>query len=95
MGDVGETFNAMREDSKHRRSDNRKNAVMLLNQNKTKFVIKNGGAHIVINDPYRGFVDFWPGTGKYIFRTHQECNKRANVTGRGIFNLMKKLKEPL
>jgi len=84
MSDLSEDFTALREYSKEKRAMNREFAVKRLNQESIEFTVHNEGAHFVVNSA-KGKIDFWPGTGKFIFR-------ERNMTGRGIFNLIKLVK---
>jgi hypothetical protein len=45
-----------------------------------QFEEKNGAAHLIVRTEL-GVVDFWPGTGKFVFR-------QGGYQGRGVFNLM-------
>jgi hypothetical protein len=80
MGDMGEIFNGMAEESKRRRADNRENSAKILSENGISFESKNMAAHLIVHG-HAITVDFWPGTGKWIVR--------GGKTGRGVFNLMK------
>lgn len=93
--DMAEMFQAMKEASQEKRAGNRENGPKVLMQNGFGFQIKNNGAHIIVdriknldseNNSLKYFVDYWPGTGKWIFR-------KLDLNGRGVFNLVKKLKE--
>lgn len=81
MGDVGEMFEGMREESQAKRAINRDKSQQILIDNGIPFKYFNFGAHLVVDSRF----DFWPGTGKF---TCRETSK----SGRGIFNLLKKLK---
>lgn len=80
MGDMGEVFHAMTADSKLRRSNNRDNALPILDERKIPYESKNGGAHLIVQGK-NGKIDFWPGTGKFI--------ARSGGKGRGVFKLIK------
>jgi hypothetical protein len=75
VGDMGDTFNAMREAGKERRASNRETTPDLLRRHGIPFDTKNGGAHLIV---YHGgkIADLWPGTGKY---------------RRGVFNMLRDL----
>ena len=83
MGDMGEIFNAMKQESKERRERNRNSSAALLEEKGIRFESKNGGAHLIVTGK-NCLIDFWPGTGKYIARN----GKR----GRGVHNLMRMCK---
>lgn len=68
------------ESSQDKRAYNRENSNRLLRENGYQFEEKNGAAHLIVQT-MRGIVDFWPGTGKFIFR-------ESRFEGRGVFNLM-------
>ena len=78
MGDMGEIFNAAKQDSQQRRASNRKNSAKLLSDAGVKFESKNLGAHLIIKRS-DVTVDFWPGTGKW--------HVRGGRQGRGVFQL--------
>ncbi|PHS64367.1 MAG: hypothetical protein COB09_08310 [Thalassobium sp.] len=84
MGDMGEIFNAMREDSKKRREANRANAPQILTDAGIEYESKNHGAHLIVTGS-NCLIDFWPGTGKWISRN----GKKA----RGVRSLIKHIKE--
>ena len=81
MGDVGETFNAMREAGKEKRERNRESSPKILRQHDIEFEEKNMGAHLIVK--HNGYViDFWPGTGKWIDRATSKHR-------RGVYGLMR------
>lgn len=80
MGDVGEMYNAMYKDSKKRRASHRENSPVLLENAGIPFVVKNHGAHLIVEGK-NCFIDFWPGTGKWIIR--------KGGRGFGVKNLIK------
>lgn len=66
-----------------KRAKNRTASAAILDENNILYDIHNGGAHLVVkHNNY--VVDFWPGTGKYIFRG-------SNIYKRGIHRLIKDL----
>ncbi|VTU38488.1 hypothetical protein H4CHR_04438 [Variovorax sp. PBS-H4] len=73
---------SMREESKQRRAANREHAPKVLAEAGVKHTILNHGAYIRIG---REVADFWPGTGKWI-------DRKRNVEGRGVKNLIAHLK---
>lgn len=77
---MGEVFNAMKEDSKNRRADNRQQSAEMLKGAGIPFESKNGGAHLIVEGS-ECFIDFWPGTGKW--------HSRDGAKGFGVRNLIK------
>ena len=67
MGDVGDTFRALRDEGQRKRERNRDYAQAALEQRGINFEIKNFGAHIIVDGPH-GKIDYWPGTGRWICR---------------------------
>ena len=67
MGDMAQAFREQREYSKKKRAQNREYAVKYLERNDIPFSSKNGGAHLIVEGP-TCFIDYWPGTGKWIPR---------------------------
>lgn len=61
---------------------NRKGSAEILRGRGIEFSEHNRGAHLIIFFTNIGFVDFWPGTGKFIVRESGRC-------GRGVRNLLK------
>jgi hypothetical protein len=56
----------------------------LLRKAGVQFEVKNGGAHLIVTGP-RGFIDFWPGPGKWICRS-------GHVGGGGLDGLIEFVK---
>ena len=87
MGDTSDTlcmfYEHLREESRKNRERNKMQSTAILLRNKIDFTIHNNGVHLVVTHNGRT-VDFWPSTGKFIFRN-------TNYKGRGVFNLIKKL----
>ena len=76
MGDMGDAFKAMREDSKARRSVNREGGAILLRCHGIDFESKNDGAHLIVQA--RGHtIDFWPGTGLWRMRGSTQRHRGA------------------
>ena len=80
MSGMGEVFNAMKEESKERRARHREQSPKLLEAANIPFESKNGGAHIIA-EGNECYIDFWPGTGKWISRNGRK--------GFGVRNLIK------
>jgi len=68
MGDMKEVFNDMKQASKDKRESNRNSGAAYLERFLIPFEIKNNGAHLIVEGS-KGFIDYWPGTGKWIART--------------------------
>lgn len=82
MGDLGDYFRDVRAIKQQKRADNRKRGPEILAEHGISFQIRNDGAHLVVS--HGGIVvDYWPGTGKFIFRDGDK--------GRGVFTLLKRL----
>lgn len=73
-----------RQDRMDERGLRRMAAPELLAKEGIPFVVKNGGAHIVVEGP-TGFIDFWPGTAKW--------HTRDGLKGFGLGALVKLIKE--
>lgn len=87
MSDTGDTYRAMREDSKKRRAHNRDKSQAILKRHGILFESRNNGAHLIIREGNVTVADFWPGTGLWEMREGRK--------GRGVFKLIKALQEPL
>lgn len=84
MGDMGEVFNAMKEESKDRRASHREQSPLMLERAGIPFESRNMGAHLIVEGK-DCFIDFWPGTGKW--------NARNGKKGFGVRNLIKYVNE--
>ena len=87
MGDMGELFNAHREESQARRASHRETTPVLLQQHGVAFDVKNDGAHLVVRHAGK-VADLWPGTGKYRVR---RPGGKGEQYRRGVFNLLRDL----
>ena len=74
-----EIYKAMKEDSKKKRERNRNSGPALLEKHSIVFESKNGGAHLIVEGS-KGFVDYWPGTGRW--------SSRTGIKGFGAKNLI-------
>ena len=79
MGDTGDIYNAMKAEGQAKRSSNRDKSPLYLEERGIMFESKNNGAHLIVegND---GYIDFWPGTGKW--------KVRNGKSGFGVRNLV-------
>ena len=67
MGDMGDVFNEWKKEKQQRRASHRDNAAKELEKYAIYFESKNGGAHLIVEGP-SSFIDYWPGTGRWIPR---------------------------
>lgn len=67
---------------KEKRARNRERGTEILKEHGIAFQSKNDGAHLIVKHDGK-IADYWPGTGKFIFREGGE--------GRGVFNLLRAL----
>ena len=79
MSEVAETYGAMRDASKAKRAGNREQSAQYLTAKEIPFTSNNGGAHLIVEGK-DCFIDFWPGTGKWIARN--------GAKGFGVRNLV-------
>lgn len=89
MGDIGDTYQIMKEESQKRRAEYRRYAPEVLRGEAGLVVVsKNAGAHLIVKKPYSGcWVDFWPGTGLWIVRLRGNIKSKQR-RGRGIRKLL-------
>jgi len=80
MGDMGEVFKVMNEENKVRKAGHRDQSPKLLMAAGIPFESKNGGSHLIVEGG-ESYVDFWPGTGKWI--------SRDGKRGFGVRNLIR------
>jgi len=85
MGDMADSFNALKQYNKDRRADNTKANTETLKLAGVVFESKNYGAHLIIQGA-KGKADFWPSTGKW-----RDRNNRWH--GRGTIGLLERLKQ--
>lgn len=72
MGDMGDIFNAMREEGKKNRERNRDFSPTLLDESGIKYDSSNGDAHLIVYVKGKPAIDFWPGTGLFIVRKNKK-----------------------
>ena len=70
-------------ENQNHRSQNRANYTTELLNRKIPFTSHNGGAHLIVEGP-EGYIDFWPGTGRW--------NNRKGRADFGIQTLLKYIK---
>jgi hypothetical protein len=83
MGDVGDFWRDVSAARKEKRAENRESSPGILTKHEVQFASKNAGAHLIVSHG-KFIVDFWPGTGKWIFRG-------GSKKGRGVYNLLRHL----
>lgn len=76
MGDMGDVFNAWREQKQAKRANNTKQSTALLQRAGVIFDSLNGGAHLVVQAG-PSIVDFWPSTGLWIVRGRKTEKRRG------------------
>jgi hypothetical protein len=81
MSEQCEIFHALNEYRQQRRRDNTIASTKILNDRGITFISKNNGAHLIV-----GRYNFWPSTGLF-------ADRKTNQRGRGVFNLIKKIKQ--
>lgn len=64
MSDAGEVWNELRKERQVKRAKNRDQSADYLLQRGIQFTSHNGGAHLVVEGA-TGYIDFWPGTGRW------------------------------
>ena len=77
--DLGATFKALRSSSRKKRAANREWSTAKLAELGVTFESCNKGAHLIVMGN-TSFIDFWPGTGKWI--------SRDGASGRGLKSLL-------
>lgn len=84
MTELAEDFKTLKKESQDKRADNREQSAQYLTKRDIPFTSKNRGAHLIVegSDCY---IDFWPGTGKWITRKGKK--------GFGVRNLVKFIDE--
>lgn len=83
MSEISEIFAGHRKHGQDKRANNRLSSTEILIERGINFESKNGGIHLVVHYA-SGVIDFWPSTGKFIFRD------KKLTEGRGVFNLLKR-----
>ena len=64
---MGDMWREIRLQRQEKRASNRESSAQMLLEHGIHFTSNNGGAHLIVQGP-TCFIDFWPGTGKWIFR---------------------------
>ena len=84
MTELGDDYRAWNKFKQEKRQNNLYWSTCHLNEVGIPFTSHNGGIHLIVDGP-DGKIDFWPSTGKWIFRTGEK--------GRGVRNLINKIGE--
>lgn len=79
MSEIGDDFNAIKKERQAKRADNRDQSADYLAQRSIPFTANNMGAHLIV-EGRTGYIDFWPGTGRW--------NTRDGHKGFGVRNLV-------
>jgi len=78
--ETAQVYRAMKGHSKGKRGNNRKMGAKFLADKDIPFTTNNGGAHLIV-EGNECFIDYWPGTGKWISRNGKK--------GFGVKNLIR------
>lgn len=81
MNEITEMYKDRSKESSARRASHREQSPQMLEGAGIPYQSKNGGAHLIV-EGNTSFIDFWPGTGKWIERG-------TAVKGFGVRNLIK------
>ena len=81
MSEIGDIFEAIREERREKKLTNRKRSIARLRENNIEF-IKYTEIHLFVDNTF----DFFPSTGLFIERATKK-------QGRGVFNLIKRIKK--
>ena len=79
MSELGEFYRDLRSSRRDKKANNRAYSAQLLRENKVVFTEHNNGAHLIV-EGLNGYVDFWPGTGKW--------KVRGDIAGFGVKGLL-------
>ena len=79
MGDMGDMWMEHKKENQIRRANNRTKSADMLKDAGIVFESKNADAHLIV-EGNNGYIDFWPGTGRW----HIRNGKR----GFGVQNLI-------
>lgn len=79
-----DNYRAATKASQKRRSKNREQSADYLKSREIPYTEHNAGAHLIVEGAL-GYIDFWPGTGKWKSREGKE--------GFGVRNLVKSIQQ--
>jgi len=77
--DLSDLFRAHQAQRKDKKAQNREQSARILQEKQIPFSSHNLGAHLIV-EGRDGFIDYWPGTGKWI--------SRNGTRGFGLRNLL-------
>lgn len=78
--DRHEYHQIMKQRTQDKRASNRNNSAAYLDYKEIIYQEKNNGAHLIVEGNV-GYIDFWPGTGRWIDRS-------SGTKGFGVRNLV-------
>lgn len=84
MSEIGDVFSALKEAKKQKKISNMEYSTYFLIENGFDVDIRNNGVHLIVSHNDK-IADFWPSTGKFIFR--------SGISGRGLKRLIKELEK--
>jgi hypothetical protein len=79
LSEIGELYSEIRNSSRKKRASNRAWSANKLTELGVKYESCNSGAHLIV-EGNTSYIDFWPGTGKWI--------SRDGASGRGIKSML-------
>jgi len=77
--DNGDMWRSYKAERQEKRADNRELSAKYLADRGILFQVSNGGAHLIVEGK-TSYIDFWPGTGRWI--------ERKGISGFGVKNLV-------
>lgn len=83
MSELGDVYSTLKRDKQDKKADNRTQSAEYLRTEQVLFTEHNHGAHLVV-EGRDCYIDFWPGTGKWITRDGEK--------GFGVRNLVNFIK---
>ncbi len=83
MSEMSEYWNDIKKHQQNKRASNRESSIEVLQQAGIHFTTNNNGVHLIV-EGREGFIDYWPGTGRW--------KDRSGISGFGVFNLVKYIK---
>jgi hypothetical protein len=83
--DLGDLFRAHQAQRQAKKAQNREQSARIFQEKQIPFTSHNLGAHLIVEGP-SCFIDYWPGTGKWI--------SRDGARGFGLRNLLQHIGAP-